>query len=169
MIGYKGLSDHTVFAALAARAIYCVEVSEVSVFFCKAHATRWELSEFYDLVILSLQFFCSKGELVASLLRTFPEFSQNIDAYVASQADQIKAVYKAAKAYDDQWPHFMARPCLTVLACVMEHRDACVKVRGPSHDYWFCDFLLHRIVFWGFERRSWQRQDHECDWGRRKD
>ena len=36
-------------------------------------------------------------------------------------------MYKAAKAYDDQWPHFMARACLAVLSCVMEHRDACVK------------------------------------------
>ncbi len=127
MTAYEGLSDHTVLAALAARAIYCVEVSEVSVFFCKVLATRWELSEFYDLVILSLQSFCLKGELAASLLRTFPEFSQKIDAYVVSQADKIKAVYKAAKAFDDQWPHFMARACLAVLSCVMEHRDACVK------------------------------------------
>jgi hypothetical protein len=121
-------------AALAARAIYCVEVSELSVFFCGALATRWELSEFYDFVILSLEKFCPKEELAASLLRTFPEFVQKTDAYVAPQADKIDAVHKVAKAYDNQWAHFTARACLAVLVCVKENRDAniCSCVKGGS-------------------------------------
>ena len=127
---YEGLSDHTAMAGLAARAIYCVEVSEVSVFFWKALAMRWELDDFYNLVVAALEGNCQRGELLNSLKITFPEFEDEIERSAESQLEKVNAVYEAAKVYDNQWPHFMARACPAVIACVQEHRDA--NVRGDS-------------------------------------
>ena len=121
---YMGLSDHTVMAALAARAIFNVEIIEVAVFFCKALATRWDLDQFYDLVISALERKCQRGELVNSMVHAFPAFEQKILQYVESQSEKVRSVYESAKAYDDQWQHFMVHACNPVLTCVREHRDA---------------------------------------------
>ena len=131
---YEGLSDHTAIAALAARSIFCVEVIDLAVFFTKALATRWTLGEFYDLVIGTIENCCPKGELASKMVQQFPEYEERIKSYVKSQSPKVKAVYDAAKAYDDQWPHFMAKACPAVLWCVKEHRDDCVKGQDLMRD-----------------------------------